>query len=240
MAKAREGLANGIGMAANNTGWINRRVRFVSVLLWAGAGLAPLHAQTATTVHVAYCKGSVVSWRPAVAGGGRELKIGEAVLGTLSSQHRPRDHRPNLYIVAPGGQEHSGDGGQDLTFDLVLNELPESDSAVEWDVYWAVILDPSLHFQFPPAAPVPAAPVEVTSEHELILAAQGEFIPGADFDFDQIPGAPLLRENLHVDSMQALQQFRHSDGSLPRLLIVPSHLVVRASAFALRWAKGEP
>jgi hypothetical protein len=157
------------------------------------------------------------------------------VLGGLSSDHRPKDHRPNLYVVTPGLQQRTGKGPEELSFNLVLNSLPASAQPVEWDVYWAIVLDPALR---PPLDTVPVSDnqllsgqQDITSERELILATQDGFVPGEQFEFHQIPGATMLRECLHIDSLAGLNQFRSSDGSLPRLLIVPSGRVIRAGAF---------
>jgi hypothetical protein len=152
---------------------------------------------------------------PAPAESGRALVLGEMLLGPLSDQ-KPNDHRPNLYVVCPGKQ-YPSDQERDVGFNVVLNSLPRSEEPVNWDVYWAIVLDPALDISF-------------QSERDLLLAAQDAFEAGDELNFDEIPGAALLQEKLHISSISELASFRRPDGTLPRLLIVPSHLVIRAAA----------
>jgi hypothetical protein len=121
-----------------------------------------------------------------------------------------------LYVVCPGTQYPGGEEGT-FGFSVVLNSLPRSEEAVNWDVYWAIVLDPALDTSF-------------QSERDLLLATQDAFESGDELDLEEIPGAALLREKLHIASMSDLVSFRRPDGTLPRLLIVPSHLVIRAGA----------
>jgi hypothetical protein len=48
-----------------------------------------------------------------------------------------------------------------------------------------------------------------------------------------------LAERLSIKSMADLRRYRRADGSLPRLLIVPARLAVRATA-AVRGAVPQP
>jgi len=153
---------------------------------------------------------------PAPAESGRALALGGMLLGPLLSDQKPKDHRPNLYVVCPGTQ-YPSDEERDVGFNVVLNSLPRSEEAVNWDVYWAIVLDPALDISF-------------QSERDLLLAAQDAFESDDELDFEDLPGAPLLREKLHISSVSDLASFRRPDGALPRLLIVPSHLVIRAAA----------
>jgi hypothetical protein len=199
-------------------------------------------AQAAAAVDTAFYDGAVVSFVPTGAKNGADLVLGDEILGALSSNQRPQDHRPNLYVLAPGIQEHSPGAGASgrLSFNLILSSLPATEQAVEWDVYWAITLDPELHIPSTHPTYVPAARAEISSERELILAAQEGFVPAEHLEFGEIPGAAMLRECLHINSLAGLEQFRRPDGSLPRLIIVPSHLVVRASAAPQPPAIGDP
>jgi hypothetical protein len=170
---------------------------------------------SATPGDAAYYEGKPVRLVPTRVERGRELVVGGTFLGPLLSESKPKDHRPNLYVVCPGNQYH--DEKEDgLGFNVVLSWLPRNDDAVNWDVYWAVVLDPALE-------------TNVRSERDLLLAAQGLFTTGEELALEDLPGFALLRENLHITSLSGLAPFREPDGSLPRLLIVPSHLVVRAA-----------
>ncbi|HEV7552839.1 MAG TPA: hypothetical protein VGP65_14215, partial [Candidatus Angelobacter sp.] len=54
--------------------------------------------------------------------------------------------------------------------------------------------------------------------------------PATLFEFKDIPSHGLMAERLSIKSMADLRRFRGKDGSLPRLLILPARLVVRATA----------
>jgi hypothetical protein len=157
----------------------------------------------------------VVRFVPPSVQPGRALVVGDTLLGPLLTDQKPSDHRPNLYVVCPGTQY--GDEEGTLGFNVVLNSLPRSEEAVNWDVYWAIVLDPALDTSF-------------QSERDLLLAAQDTFESDGELAFEEIPGAALLREKLHIASLPDLASFRRPDGTLPRLLIVPSRLVIRANA----------
>jgi hypothetical protein len=169
----------------------------------------------ASGVRAVYYEGSVVSFTPVPAGRfQREFRVGPWQFGRLSRSD-PKDSRLNLYLVAPGAQYHD-DRRQEYDHNEIVSAVPATASTLDWDVYYAVVLDPALRADF-------------RSERELILAQQDNFTPGDSFDFDTIPGQSFLRAVMHIDSLQALASYRVEDGTLPRLLIVPAHSVVRAS-----------
>jgi hypothetical protein len=177
-----------------------------------------VHAQQQPVpANEAYFRGKLVRFTPAVAKRGRTLVVGNALLGPIQADHRQNDHRPNVYIVCPGTQFRSGSSEDAVAFNLVLNTLPVKEDAVQWDVYWAITLDPALRTNF-------------IDERDLLLSTQNTFVPGELFDFNQVPGQAVLREYLHVDSLAGLGPFRRRYGTLPRVLIIPSRLVIRASA----------
>jgi hypothetical protein len=189
-------------------------------VLCAGALLASERLVQAQQLIVpakgAYFRGKLVRFTPAAAKRGRALVVGNALLGPIQADHRQNDHRPNVYIVCPGTQFRSGSGDA-VAFNLVLNTLPLKEDAVQWDVYWAITLDPALRTNF-------------INERDLLLATQNTFVPGELFDFDEVPGRAVLREYLHVVSLAGLGRFRRRGGTLPQVLILPSHFVIRASA----------
>jgi|SRR5579884_2136711 len=129
---------------------------------------------------------------------------------------KPRDGRLNLYVVSPGSQ-FSVDGGQPYSFNCIVNALPKAGAEVEWDVYWAIALDPGLTR-------------EIRSEQDLLLATQKDFSPPDDFSIKDAPGHELLRRYLRIASVDELAQYRRKSGQLPRMLIVPARIVLKATA----------
>jgi hypothetical protein len=68
------------------------------------------------------------------------------------------------------------------------------------------------------------------SERELLLAKHQTFRPATLFEFKDVPAHALMAERLGIKSMADLKRFRRKDGTLPRLLILPARLAVRATA----------
>jgi hypothetical protein len=164
----------------------------------------------------AWYEGQHIFLVPAEAHRRRMMKVGDTVLGTLE-RNKPDDHRPNLYIVAPGVQHH---GPASTDFNLIVNELIGTDSPAVWDVYWALVLDPALKLDF-------------TGERELLLAAQEEFLPDQIATLEDLPAVGFLRTYLHIDSLAGLDSYRREDGTLPRVIMVPAGMAVRASVTGL-------
>jgi len=162
----------------------------------------------------AYFNGRVIEMK--YSPGIHDFKIGPWRIFAHLLHEKPRDPHPNLYIVAPGMQYKSDTAGQ-FDHNEVISVLPLKSEPVEWDVYYAVVLDPTLHEDF-------------RSERQLILATQNEFVPTDDMKFDELPGAAFLRRYLRVDSIEGLEPYRRADGKLPRLIIVPAKLSVKAAA----------
>ncbi len=187
----------------------------------AGAVLGSAHlagAQSETAIKSGvYHDGKLIPFTPEGGHRGRMLVVGNSVVGPLARDHKASDHRPNLYIVSPGTQHESETAEQTLSYNLVISTLPRTSGATGFDTYWALVLDPSLEGNF-------------TSERELLLAAQDAFLPGDLFELEDIPSAAMLRRYLHVESLAGLERFRRPDGTLPRVIILPSGYVVRASA----------
>lgn len=175
------------------------------------AAPAPSHQ-----VREAYYQGQLVSFeaeRDSLIT--RSFVVGQWRFGRRFSA-KPHDGRLNLYVTSPGSQ-YSVDGGAPYTFNCIVNALPNVGAEVEWDVYWAVVLDPSFAN-------------EIRTEQDLLLGTQAEFAPAQDFAIQKIPGRELLRRYLHVTTVNELDQYRRKSGELPRVLIVPAHVVLKASA----------
>jgi hypothetical protein len=129
---------------------------------------------------------------------------------------KPHDKRLNLYIVAPGSQHNTAASG-DFDHTVIINAKPQVDgTGTEFDVYYAVVLDPRLR-------------MDVKTERELLLATQEEFVPGDLFEFDDLPSAGFLSSVMHIESLPELRRFRKRNGALPRVAIVPAGFALRAT-----------
>lgn len=181
--------------------------------LWAGTPSADAPGSLST----AYLRNQLVRFHLAPLERGQQpFSIGPWRFGARISDRKPRDHRLNLYLVAPGTQ-HQAEGFAEFDHNDVINALPREGVVAEWDVYWAIVLDPGLR-------------EELRDEHDLIVEAQKAFVPGDLFEFQDIPGAAFLRTFLAIDSLDGLAPYRLKDGRLPRVIIVPAGFAIRASA----------
>lgn len=168
-------------------------------------------------IESAYFDGRLVSFQVVQPQKGeREFRMGPWRFGArVPAGSKPRDTRLNLYLVSPGAQ-HRAEGLAEFDHNDVINAVPVKDGPVEWDVYWAVVLDPWVT-------------ADIRSERELLLLAQERFLPGDLFEFSDIPGAAMLRTFLKIDEVAGLRRYRSKDGRLPRLIIEPAGFAVRAS-----------
>jgi hypothetical protein len=165
----------------------------------------------------AYYRGEAVRFKVVEASNHKaQLRVGPWLLGVRAADSKPRDRRRNLYLVFPGRQHHAA-GWPDYDHNCVLSDLPATEEPVEWDVYWAVVLDPTLHEDF-------------RSERELVLAAQSSFFPPDLLEFNDLPAEGFLRAQMKARSLGDLARFRRKDGSLPRLLITPAGYAIRGSS----------
>jgi len=178
-------------------------------MLWAAAA-----APESRKLEAVYLEGEAA--RLEVADGPRPVTVGPWRLGARVADTKPRDQRLNLYLVAPGTQYHL-EGSEEYDHNAVVNALPAEGKSREYDVYWALVLDPKLKTDF-------------RNEHDLILAAQQSFTPGDLFELEDIPSDFLLRTYLKIDSLEELEKFRRRDRTLPRVVIVPAGFAITASA----------
>ena len=201
-----------------------RHIRTFSKLGTAAAGLVLTgtgltgSARDATKPFLVYHDGVYLLFAPEVTGTHRPARLGPWDLGERLSadQETPRDKRLNLYVVVPGGQYHSA-SHPEYDHNLVINKYPTDHNPREWDIFWCLQLDPSL-------------PTDLRSEHDLLQAAHQRFNPPESFALREVPASAVMAERLSVVKVEDLKRFRHKDGSLPRMLIVPAHLAVRATA----------
>src|SRR5260370_8549567 len=108
---------------------------------------------------------------------------------------------------------------------LVINKYTIDGKPREWDIFWCLVLDPSLR-------------ADLRSERELLVAANQRFRTANDFKIRRVPSHAAMARELSVKNVDDLQQFRGKDGSLPRLLILPAHLAVSATTTKTQQAKG--
>lgn len=164
----------------------------------------------------AYFESTSIQFAPEPSVKGHIASLGPWTLGQRLPEDKPLDKRLNLYVVIPGKQYHSTNAPE-YDHNLVVNRLTH-DQAREWDIFWCFVLDPNLEADF-------------RSEHDLLVAAHQSFTPQDLFDVEDIPGHEVMREKTDIQSLADLGRFRRKDGSLPRLVILPAHLAVNATAF---------
>jgi hypothetical protein len=194
----------------------------MSLVLFAGLGWATWAAWATPAapapegrlLSAVYLDGEVV--RLEVADGPKPAMVGPWRLGPRVLDPKPRDKRLNLYIVAPGTQYHL-DGADEFDHNAIINALPEPGKSREYDVYWALLLDPRMHADF-------------RKERDLLIAAQASFTPGDLFEFDDLPSDTFLRNFLKMDTLEDLRPHRHKNGTLPRVIIVPADFAITAAA----------
>jgi hypothetical protein len=198
---------------------LNRHIRGLSKLgiMAVAVGLTGAARQPVKSLMV-YHDGANILFTPELTGSKRMAKFGPWDLGERlgGSADQPRDKRLNLYVVLPGGQYRSPDHPE-YNHTLVVNKYPVDGKPREWDIFWCLVLDPTLH-------------ADLRGERDLLVAAHQRFKMDSDFQIRQIPAYTIMAEKLSVTTTQGLERFRHHDGSLPRLLIVPAHLALRATA----------
>ena len=166
--------------------------------------------------YVAYHDGADITFSPEVTGSRRLASFGPWNFGERLAEDKPQDKRLNLYVVVPGTQYHSA-ARPEYDHTVVINKYTVDGKAREWDIYWCFVLDSSV-------------PVDLRSERELLTAAQQRFRPADLFDIVDIPANTAIAEKLGVSTFGDLRRFRHKDGTLPRILIVPARFAVRGKA----------
>ncbi|HEV2962078.1 MAG TPA: hypothetical protein VG649_09665 [Candidatus Angelobacter sp.] len=147
--------------------------------------------------------------------GSRQLaSLGPWVFGPRLEQGKPLDKRLNLYVVVPGKQYRSPTSPE-YDHTLIVNGLTH-DNPREWDIFWCLVLDPKLREDF-------------QSEKDLIVAAHETFKPADLFDLEDVPARSVLTEEFGARTLADLRRYRHKDGSMPRLLILPARFAIRAT-----------
>src|SRR6476661_7476824 len=194
-----------------------RHLRVVSIIaISAAAFAAGASMRQVVKPFSVYHDGEDLIFTPESAGTRKLASVGPWNLGERLGDDKPADKRLNLYFVAPGKQ-YRAPGKPEYDHNLIVNKYTVDGKPRDWDVFWCFILDPALR-------------PDLRSERELLLGKHQTFRPAALFEFRDIPSHALLAERLSIKSLADLRRFRRADGSLPRLLIVPARLAVRATA----------
>ena len=195
----------------------NQHIRELSkvALIATAIGLAGSSSQPVKPF-LAYHNGGDIVFAPEKTGSRHMASFGPWNLGERLSDGKPADKRLNLYVVVPGGQYHSA-GHSEYDHNRVVNKYTVDGKVREWDIFWCFILDPALT-------------TDLRSERELLLAKQQMFRPADLFDITDVPAHSAMADKLGIFTYADLKRFRRKDGSLPRLIIVPAHLAVRATA----------
>jgi hypothetical protein len=196
---------------------LSRHLRAVSIIAILAAGFgAAASMREAIKPFSVYHDGDDLVFTPETAGTRKLASIGPWNLGERVAEDKPTDKRLNLYVVVPGAQ-YRAPGKSEYDHNLVINKYTVDGKARDWDIFWCFILDPTLR-------------PDLRSERELLLAKHQTFRPATLFEFKDIPSHALMAERLSMKSMNDLRRFRGKDGALPRLLILPARLAVRATA----------
>ncbi len=165
---------------------------------------------------LAYHDGGGIVFSPESTGSQRMASFGPWNLGERLSDSKPADKRLNLYVVVPGGQYRSATHPE-FDHNRVVNKYTVDGKKREWDIFWCFILDPAL-------------PADLRSEQDLLMAAHQTFQPADLFDIGDVPAHAAMADKLGIFTYADLRRFRRKGGLLPRLVIVPAHLAVRATA----------
>jgi hypothetical protein len=195
---------------------LRRHIRALSAVLVAAAGFAAPSVHQAVKPFSVYHDGDDLIFTPENASTRKLASIGPWNLGERLNDGRPADKRLNLYVVIPGIQYRAA-GKAEYDHNLVINKYTVDGKARDWDVFWCFILDPSVR-------------PDLRSERELLILKQQTFRPADLFDIRDVPSHAIMAELLGVKSMSDLRRYRHKDGTLPRLLILPARLAVRGTA----------
>jgi hypothetical protein len=181
-----------------------------------GLGLSGATNVSSTKPFNAYHDGEKIVFSPETTGTRRMATFGPWNLGERLAEGKPRDQRLNLYLVVPGGQYRSA-AQPEFDHNRVVNKYTIDGKPREWDIFYCFVLDPTLNG-------------DLRSESDLLMAAHQTFRPAALFEVSDFPASVALRQKLAVNSMADLRRYRRRNGTLPRVIIVPAQLAVRATA----------
>jgi len=201
-------------------GMVHRRIlaRLGSAVLVLVSALA-LSAQrrparSGRPIHAAFYENNQLPVQPVIEPGERDFNYGPWTIGSLVHDDKASDRRFNLYIIASGTVDQLPAPFDEFNNSALINsDAPAGDRPTEWDVFWVVVLDPSLTR-------------EIKDERELLVLGQSYFVPGDLYDVEDAPGHDLLRQ-LSLTSLIDLASFRRADGALPRVILLSAGAAVR-------------
>ena len=191
------------------------------VAAFAAAATPP--APTGEPLETAYLNGQPVTIRFEQPGGKEHAQVvgpwrfgARVKVVAKGDPSKPHDGRLNAYVVVPGDQ-HQSATDHDFDHNLVINAMPlDPQAGAEYDIYWALVLDPRVKGDF-------------RAERDLILAAQEEFQPSDLLEFADMPASDFLNRQMGVQGLDDLRKFHKKNGGFPRVLIVPAQFAVRAT-----------
>lgn len=142
-------------------------------------------------------------------------RMGPWILGERLQDGKPIDKHLNLYLLLPGTQYRSPEYPE-YDHTRIVNKYTVDGEVRDWDIYYCLVIDPKLTENF-------------HRESQLLVAAHETFRPSG-IRFSDIPSSEIMRKKLGVKSMSDLRKYHRKGHTLPRLLIIPAHLAVRATA----------
>src|ERR1700744_2955846 len=124
---------------------LKRHIRAASALALIVAGFgATASMKEVVKPFSVYHDGDDLIFPPERAGTRKLASVGPWNLGErLGDDSKPVDNRLNLYVVMPGAQYRTP-GKADYDHNLVINKYTVDGKARDWDVFWCLILDPTL------------------------------------------------------------------------------------------------
>ena len=154
-------------------------------------------------IRTAYYDGQELQVEPLNPPGARSFSYGPWTFGSVVHDDKASDRRFNLYIIIPGSEHQFSGPADEFNHSVLINSDPEpGDHSAEWDVFWVVVLDPTLN-------------ADIKQERELLLLGQSYFLPGDLYELDDAPGRNLLRQ-FGMTSLDDLARFRRDDSNALR------------------------
>jgi hypothetical protein len=202
-----------LGMIYSRSGirWSSTLLVLISVLAFS-AERRP--ARSGRPIHAAFYENKELQVQPATEPGERNFNYGPWTLGSLVHDDKASDRRFNLYIIAPGTLHQLPAPLEEFNNSILINsDAAAGDRPSEWDVFWVVVLDPSLTR-------------EIKDERELLVLGQSYFLPSDLYQLEDAPGHDLLRQ-LSLTSLTDLTRFRRGDGALPRVILLSAGAAIR-------------
>jgi hypothetical protein len=186
------------------------------LVLVAGGLAFAAPSPTPVKPFTAYHDGDAIVFTPEMTGTRRLATFGPWNLGERLTNGELVDKRLNLYIVVPGTQYRSPQHPQ-YDHNRIVNKYTADGRVHDWDIFYCFVIDPKLADDF-------------RSEGDLLIAAHQTFHPPDRFNLNDMPSGRMVEQKLGLHSMADVWKYHRKNHALPRMLIVPAHLAVRATA----------